>query len=107
MHPGRARALLPDACSVSNPPAADRTTQIFRPQFLAARGIQRIEISAHVAEQDQAPGGRGDASHQRIRRVKPPFALAGIRVAGSHPAGTHFWVVLLAESLSRTSTGLA
>src|ERR1700688_2494170 len=45
------RDLLPLAAVIGNHPAGNCTAEIGRPQFLAARRFEGIEITAHVAEQ--------------------------------------------------------
>src|SRR5271166_3302898 len=51
--------------------AADRATEILPPKFLAGCGVERIEIAADVAEEDDASGRRSHAAEDWVVGLQP------------------------------------
>src|SRR5262245_45421883 len=84
---GRHRDLLRAVRRVGDHAAADAAAEILAPEFLAAGGIERIEVAAHVAEEHDPSGRRSHAADDRVVGLQAPFPDAGVGVDGVDPPG--------------------
>src|SRR5215510_8309265 len=83
----RHRDLLRAVRRVGYHATADGAAEILAPELLAAGGIERIEVAAHVAEEHDAPGRRSHAADDRVVGLQAPLPHAGVGVDGVHPPG--------------------
>src|SRR5262245_9243962 len=64
------RDLLRAVHRVGDHAAADRAAEILAPQFLAAGGVERIEVFAYVAEEHEASGRTSQAAGDRVVQIQ-------------------------------------
>src|SRR5262245_9406350 len=81
------RDLLRAVHRVGDHAAANRAAEILAPQLLAAGGVERIEVAAHVAEEHDASSGRRHGADDRVVGLQAPLPHAGVGVDGVDPPG--------------------
>src|SRR5215469_9162905 len=83
---GRHRDFLRAVRRIGDDAAGDRAVNLLTPKLLAVGGVNRIEVSADVAKEHEASGGRRHAGQDRIIGPQPPFPDAGVGVDGMEPS---------------------
>src|SRR5205823_2396938 len=59
---------------------------LIAPELAARIRVERVEIAAHVAEEDNAAGGRYNAALDGIIGLRAPTPFSSIRVDGVEPS---------------------
>src|SRR6516225_10016185 len=66
--------------------AADRATDLVAPELAASIGVERIEIAAQIAEEDNAAGCRYYSALNGIIGLRAPTPFSLVRVDGVEPS---------------------
>src|SRR5580658_1923323 len=77
--------ILDSVDRISDDAATNRAADFPAPHSAPVRRVEDVEISAHVAEEDDASGARRHAALNRIVRLCPPSPGAGVGIDGIDP----------------------